>query len=119
IVQVEFKLDARSDAAHAQAATGATQGGSASWIVLNRSEEHTSELQSLTNLVCRLLLEKKKKDIIERNTECWTKPSAGKQEACCVGSGECRLARAVAYLRTTYGGDWGTHDYATCDAHHS
>src|SRR5438046_8414818 len=27
---------------------------------LMRSEEHTSELQSLTNLVCRLLLEKKK-----------------------------------------------------------
>src|SRR5215213_10939648 len=31
---------------------------------LARSEEHTSELQSLTNLVCRLLLEKKKKKII-------------------------------------------------------
>src|SRR5437016_10765159 len=29
-------------------------------IVRARSEEHTSELQSLTNLVCRLLLEKKK-----------------------------------------------------------
>src|SRR5437016_8454699 len=29
------------------------------WITA-RSEEHTSELQSLTNLVCRLLLEKKK-----------------------------------------------------------
>src|SRR5437016_6815399 len=28
-----------------------------------RSEEHTSELQSLTNLVCRLLLEKKKHQI--------------------------------------------------------
>src|SRR5438046_4764145 len=28
-----------------------------------RSEEHTSELQSLTNLVCRLLLEKKKQII--------------------------------------------------------
>src|SRR5258706_12041151 len=28
--------------------------------VMGRSEEHTSELQSLTNLVCRLLLEKKK-----------------------------------------------------------
>src|SRR5258706_8626990 len=28
-----------------------------------RSEEHTSELQSLTNLVCRLLLEKKKKEV--------------------------------------------------------
>src|SRR5438046_6819875 len=28
-----------------------------------RSEEHTSELQSLTKLVCRLLLEKKKADL--------------------------------------------------------
>src|SRR5437016_7110048 len=32
------------------------------WTVFSRSEEHTSELQSLTNLVCRLLLEKKKKN---------------------------------------------------------
>src|SRR5437016_6449601 len=30
-------------------------------MICVRSEEHTSELQSLTNLVCRLLLEKKKK----------------------------------------------------------
>src|SRR5437016_9145192 len=30
-------------------------------VRVNRSEEHTSELQSLTNLVCRLLLEKKKR----------------------------------------------------------
>src|SRR5438046_4615218 len=30
--------------------------------LLDRSEEHTSELQSLTNLVCRLLLEKKNKN---------------------------------------------------------
>src|SRR5437016_10260735 len=30
------------------------------WLIAQRSEEHTSELQSLTNLVCRLLLEKKK-----------------------------------------------------------
>src|SRR5262249_61836459 len=29
-----------------------------------RSEEHTSELQSLTNLVCRLLLEKKKETMM-------------------------------------------------------
>src|SRR2546425_7314157 len=29
---------------------------------MDRSEEHTSELQSLAYLVCRLLLEKKKKD---------------------------------------------------------
>src|SRR2546430_6841867 len=30
-----------------------------------RSEEHTSELQSQSNLVCRLLLEKKKKSVKE------------------------------------------------------
>src|SRR2546427_5054061 len=30
-------------------------------VMLLRSEEHTSELQSQSNLVCRLLLEKKKK----------------------------------------------------------
>src|SRR2546430_12641291 len=29
-------------------------------LVMDRSEEHTSELQSQSNLVCRLLLEKKK-----------------------------------------------------------
>src|SRR5262249_58114493 len=34
----------------------------------HRSEEHTSELQSLTNLVCRLLLEKKKKKLKRDNT---------------------------------------------------
>src|SRR2546427_8349575 len=32
----------------------------------DRSEEHTSELQSQSNLVCRLLLEKKKKKRIEQ-----------------------------------------------------
>src|SRR5437667_6374256 len=34
-----------------------------------RSEEHTSELQSHHDLVCRLLLEKKKKKIKTHNTE--------------------------------------------------
>src|SRR5688572_31574574 len=33
-----------------------------------RSEEHTSELQSQSNLVCRLLLEKKKKNITPSNS---------------------------------------------------
>src|SRR5712664_4274945 len=33
-----------------------------------RSEEHTSELQSRSDLVCRLLIEKKKKKIITHNT---------------------------------------------------
>src|SRR2546427_6859473 len=35
--------------------------------VKSRSEEHTSELQSQSNLVCRLLLEKKKKDACDTN----------------------------------------------------
>src|SRR2546421_2776582 len=34
--------------------------------IYKRSEEHTSELQSRSDLVCRLLLEKKKKMLIER-----------------------------------------------------
>src|SRR5688572_32535902 len=34
-------------------------------IPIERSEEHTSELQSQSNLVCRLLLEKKKKKTIK------------------------------------------------------
>src|SRR5437016_10077035 len=48
-----------------------------------RSEEHTSELQSLTNLVCRLLLEKKnknhkKKQIYQRQLHHCT------QISCCI-----------------------------------
>src|SRR5258706_4130345 len=39
---------------------------------LSRSEEHTSELQSLTNLVCRLLLEKKKKKYQLQDAEKYT-----------------------------------------------
>src|SRR5258708_17092633 len=38
--------------------------------VLIRSEEHTSELQSPDHLVCRLLLEKKKKKKIETMNNC-------------------------------------------------
>src|SRR3989454_3863356 len=34
-------------------------------VVKARSEEHTSELQSPCNLVCRLLLEKKKKNLVK------------------------------------------------------
>src|SRR5688572_32530511 len=48
---------------------GVTAVTNAIWLILSlrnnsvriRSEEHTSELQSQSNLVCRLLLEKKKK----------------------------------------------------------
>src|SRR2546427_8228546 len=48
---------------------GVTETGDVTWntwrdqdtSIFERSEEHTSELQSQSNLVCRLLLEKKKK----------------------------------------------------------
>src|SRR5256885_7669703 len=46
-------------------------------VALDRSEEHTSELQSPCNLVCRLLLEKKKKVY-----------DAAADDACASGSNE-------------------------------
>src|SRR5260221_9761281 len=39
-------------------------------FILGRSEEHTSELQSHSDLVCRLLLEKKKKDKTAHTSPC-------------------------------------------------
>src|SRR5258705_10114697 len=44
----------------AEQTLGACVQRQASLLQLGRSEEHTSELQSLRHLVCRLLLEKKK-----------------------------------------------------------
>src|SRR2546426_8648413 len=44
-------------------------GGDVKLLVAVRSEEHTSELQSPCNLVCRLLLEKKKKNKTQYHTE--------------------------------------------------
>src|SRR2546426_7664764 len=55
-----------SDAALVDAAVQAAAAAFPAWRdtpVLRRSEEHTSELQSPCNLVCRLLLEKKKKNM--------------------------------------------------------
>src|SRR5438270_5553917 len=54
---------------HAREARGRSRGGEeirarGEVQPLQRSEEHTSELQSQSNLVCRLLLEKKKKQQI-------------------------------------------------------
>src|SRR5688572_32245129 len=62
--------------------TGAGVEGTFGWVVndgmnvaaddlvvrIARSEEHTSELQSQSNLVCRLLLEKKNKQIYNMST---------------------------------------------------
>src|SRR5438270_8250000 len=43
-------------------------GGKRRHSASKRSEEHTSELQSQSNLVCRLLLEKKKKQLHDHET---------------------------------------------------
>src|SRR2546427_7538918 len=48
---------------HSTRSTRSTRSAAASILSSGmRSEEHTSELQSQSNLVCRLLLEKKKKN---------------------------------------------------------
>src|SRR2546427_8786750 len=57
-----FRSAGSRQARPAQAAARSGASGVAYVPSLNsRSEEHTSELQSQSNLVCRLLLEKKKK----------------------------------------------------------
>src|SRR3989449_8269065 len=50
-------------AAYANLVAGGRRQG-ASTITMQRSEEHTSELQSRLHLVCRLLLEKKKTQLV-------------------------------------------------------
>src|SRR2546430_9818444 len=60
-------------------------------VGLHRSEEHTSELQSQSNLVCRLLLEKKKKIQLYRPVaDTSTSPS------CCA-----RMAQSIVRLHCT------------------
>src|SRR6266403_922278 len=49
--------------ARRQSALNLALGVAQDFAVASRSEEHTSELQSRRDLVCRLLLEKKKKTI--------------------------------------------------------
>src|SRR5256885_2830225 len=74
-----FRSDSRSTCRSAEAARPAAQGRPQRGCRLqqSRSEEHTSELQSPCNLVCRLLLEKKKKKETahpdqRRSTSCTT-----------------------------------------------
>src|SRR5438034_5058015 len=57
VVPLEYGSTARSRAG----STGARGADAAVSSRVPRSEEHTSELQSHSDLVCRLLLEKKKK----------------------------------------------------------
>src|SRR5256885_7831303 len=54
----------RSGRAGARPCAARRVAGARAHLQPHRSEEHTSELQSPCNLVCRLLLEKKKKSIV-------------------------------------------------------
>src|ERR1039458_5530879 len=82
----------------------------------SRSEEHTSELQSLRHLVCRLLLEKKKpgRDDVDRSRETGSDrlstrvnstvsthsvPPIGSKRCCAVLSGRCRLSYFFLMIR--------------------
>src|SRR2546425_5349010 len=63
---------------------GEVRTGTDDWV---RSEEHTSELQSLAYLVCRLLLEKKKKKInidIRDETQYSHRRRCSQVSMCCV-----------------------------------
>src|ERR1019366_1703262 len=65
----------------------------------NRSEEHMSELQSLTNLVCRLLLEKKKNFHTQNCREVVMRPSATAAigGACATSGGWSRNPRVLGF----------------------
>src|SRR5256885_12513871 len=65
-----FKLPPDSDTLRVVLADAAQEIRKSQWLgtvdalAVDRSEEHTSELQSPCNLVCRLLLEKKKSSVL-------------------------------------------------------
>src|SRR6266545_7812241 len=65
------------------AGAGQSNTGGDNNSFFGRSEEHTSELQSLAYLVCRLLLEKKKNSVEGPVSYCyqltrkWTRPAIG------------------------------------------
>src|SRR2546430_4607946 len=63
---------------------------------LDRSEEHTSELQSQSNLVCRLLLEKKKYS----NREFADGRVTGSQQGGCAARPGVRFSSVAALERT-------------------
>src|SRR5256885_2975837 len=65
--QADLKLltsgDLPASASQSSGTTGMSHHNRPKEHILKRSEEHTSELQSPCNLVCRLLLEKKKNNV--------------------------------------------------------
>src|SRR5262245_62421125 len=66
---------------------------------VDRSEEHTSELQSLRHLVCRLLLEKKKNTAPQRTG--WRGSTTPLSLARTTPATECPTRRSAAHALTT------------------
>src|ERR1039457_649069 len=64
-----------------------------------RSEEHTSELQSPCNLVCRLLLEKKKKTHVPLLARRSTDTDGARPQAWCVRGTLLQLVAIFSHLR--------------------
>src|SRR2546430_12710649 len=60
--EFELPVEQSLTGTHGAGALGQDRIGKLLDLGIERSEEHTSELQSQSNLVCRLLLEKKKKN---------------------------------------------------------
>src|SRR2546426_8834066 len=61
------RLNERKEACDGTSSVGSSRRLDPLPLVAPRSEEHTSELQSPCNLVCRLLLEKKKRNTANTN----------------------------------------------------
>src|SRR5260370_3986090 len=75
-----FRSGSSAPARLYRAATAACPATPRAWPdrpQLQRSEEHTSELQSHLNLVCRLLLEKKKKHNTQEHKQKTTRFTSG------------------------------------------
>src|SRR5256885_6973953 len=72
-------------AAHHRARVGTAHyaGGEPQAVLDGRSEEHTSELQSPCNLVCRLLLEKNNQ-MLRDKTACQVTERAKRHTTCCL-----------------------------------
>src|SRR2546426_5401735 len=81
----------RSQAPEPKAARVASSASPALTETNFRSEEHKSELQSPCNLVCRLLLEKKKKN----TRKIYTKPREQTDHTLPAIVSECKASRAL------------------------
>src|ERR1022692_2637465 len=77
-------------------------------LCLTRSEEHTSELQSPCNLVCRLLLEKKKNKFTQgiklrvESGGCAMQTSARKEHGRSGRGGRCRRTLQLPIIRALF-----------------